>query len=138
MLRMPPQTTEAARIWKDGHINYGGSEFYADGLQAEASAIRAWRNVKALTCGAAFASHMFLEKDRLQCLRATIGEGRRYFVQGGPCRASRAPTHYRPNMHRVCKTAPGTGYKPRYSAFAPADAAPAVSSTAPRGASAAK
>jgi hypothetical protein len=51
---------QAALICKDGHLHYGGSEFYANRLQAEASAIEAWRRVKADSVGARAPPKCFL------------------------------------------------------------------------------
>lgn len=47
-----PHLAEAALICKSGHLHYAGSGFYANRLQAEASAIQAWRHIKADTHGA--------------------------------------------------------------------------------------
>src|SRR5215472_11346358 len=79
LIAMPPPTAEAARICKAGHIYYAGSEFHANRLQAEASAVRAWRQVQAFSHGTSQAAHMFPEKDQLQCARATTNEGWRCF-----------------------------------------------------------
>ena len=51
-------SADAARICKNGHFYYGGSEFHHDKIHAEASAVR-----------------------------ATSQEGWRCFVRGGPCKA---------------------------------------------------
>jgi hypothetical protein len=83
-----PLSAQAALICKSGHLYYGGSEFYANRLQAEASAIHAWRRIKAATYGAARAAKMFPEKEQLHCARATTGEGWRCFVRGAPCHVS--------------------------------------------------
>ncbi len=79
---------QAALICKDGHLHYGGSEFYANRLQAEASAIEAWRRVKAGSVGASRAAKMLPQSEQLHCARATSGEGWRCFVRGGHCRAT--------------------------------------------------
>jgi hypothetical protein len=88
MLVIVPRFAEAAMICKSGHLYYGGSEFYANRLQAEASAIQAWRRVKATTYGATRAAEMFPGKKQLRCAHATTREGWRCFVRGGPCQAS--------------------------------------------------
>jgi hypothetical protein len=85
MLAMTPQTAYSALICKSGHLYYGGSEFHANRSEAEASAINAWRRVKATTEGVARAARMFPHKDQLHCERATTKEGWRCFVRGGPC-----------------------------------------------------
>jgi len=88
LLAIEPRSAEAARICKGGHLYYGGSEFYVNRLQAEASAVRAWRRIKALTYGATRAANMFPEKEQMRCARATASEGWRCFVRGGRCKAS--------------------------------------------------
>jgi hypothetical protein len=85
MLGLTPQAAEAARICKAGHIYYGGSEFHAHRSEAEASAIHAWRRVKAATEGTSHASRMFPPMDQLRCEQAASKEGWRCFVRGGPC-----------------------------------------------------
>jgi hypothetical protein len=40
-------SAQAALICKDGYLHYGGSGLYANRLEAEASAIEAWRRVRA-------------------------------------------------------------------------------------------
>jgi len=88
VLAIAPHVAEAALICKSGHLYYGGSEFYTNRLQAEASAIQAWRRIKASTYGAARAANMFPEKRQLHCAHATTGDGWRCFVRGGPCHAT--------------------------------------------------
>jgi len=88
VLAIAPHVAEAALICKSGHLYYGGSEFYTNRLQAEASAIQAWRRIKASTDGAARAANMFPEKRQLHCAHATTGDGWRCFVRGGPCHAT--------------------------------------------------
>lgn len=85
MLAIAPQGADAALICKSGHLYYGGSEFHADRSQARASAIAAWRRVKARTEGAARAANTFPHNEQLHCERATTKEGWRCFVRGGPC-----------------------------------------------------
>jgi hypothetical protein len=85
MLAIAPQTAGAAVICVNGHLHYGGSEFHANRSEAAASAIDAWRRVKASTEGAARAARMFPHKEQLHCERATTKEGWRCFVRGGPC-----------------------------------------------------
>jgi hypothetical protein len=85
MLAIGPQAADAARICTGGHLHYGGSEFHANRSEAAASAIDAWRRVKASTEGAARAARMFPHKEQLHCERATTKEGWRCFVRGGPC-----------------------------------------------------
>ena len=88
ILVITPHSAAAALICKDGHFYYGGSEFHADRVHAEASAVRAWRRIMAATYGAARAAKMFPEKGQMQCARATTGEGWRCFARGGPCHTS--------------------------------------------------
>ena len=88
MSMLVPQFAQAALICKDGHLHYGGSEFYTNRLQAEASAIQAWRHIKAATHGAARAATMFPEKEQLHCAPAVTGDGWRCFVRAGPCHAA--------------------------------------------------
>ena len=88
VLAMMPRFAEAALICKSGHLYYGGSEFHAKRLQAEASAIQAWRRIKASTYGATRAANMFPEKRQLHCAHATTADGWRCFVRGGPCQAT--------------------------------------------------
>ena len=88
VLAIAPRVAEAALICKSGHLYYGGSEFHANRLQAEASAIQAWRRIKASTYGATRAANMFPEKRQLHCAHATTGDGWRCFVRGGPCQAT--------------------------------------------------
>ena len=85
MLTVAPQSAEAARICKAGHLYYGGSEFHADRSEAQASAIHAWRRIKAETEGTSRASRMFPPTEQVHCERATTKEGWRCFVRGGPC-----------------------------------------------------
>jgi hypothetical protein len=85
MLAIAPQASVAALICKDGHLHYGGSEFHADRSEATASAIDAWRRIKAATEGASRAAKMFPLNEQLHCERATTKEGWRCFVRGGPC-----------------------------------------------------
>ena len=85
MLAVAPRAADAALICVGGHLHYGGSEFHANRSEAEASAIEAWRRVKATTEGAERAARMFPHKEQLHCERATTGEGWRCFVRGGPC-----------------------------------------------------
>jgi hypothetical protein len=84
-LAIGPQTAHSALICKSGHLYYGGSEFHANRSEAQASAIDAWRRIKATTEGAARAAGMFPHKEQLLCECATIKEGWRCFVRGGPC-----------------------------------------------------
>jgi hypothetical protein len=88
VLAIAPHGANAALICKDGHFYYGGSEFHADRVHAEASAVRAWRRIKAATYGTTRAANMFPPKGQMQCARATTGEGWRCFVRGGPCHTS--------------------------------------------------
>jgi len=88
ILSTVPHFAEAALICKDGHLLYGGSGFYANRLQAENSAIQAWRRIKATRNGAASAEKMFPEKEQLHCARPATGHGWRCFVRGGPCGAT--------------------------------------------------
>jgi hypothetical protein len=83
-----PGLAEAALICKIGHLHYGGSGFHANRLQAEASAIQAWRHIKADTYGATRAANMFPEKEQLHCAPAATRDGWRCFVRGGPCLTS--------------------------------------------------
>jgi hypothetical protein len=85
MLAIAPRAADAALICVGGHLHYGGSEFHANRSEAEASAINAWRRVKATSEGAARAARMFPPKEQLHCERATTKEGWRCFVRGGPC-----------------------------------------------------
>lgn len=85
MLASLPQAADAALICKSGHLHYGGSEFHADRSEALASAIDAWRRIKAASEGTARAARMFPHKEQLHCERATTKEGWRCFVRGGPC-----------------------------------------------------
>jgi hypothetical protein len=86
VLAIAPQTANAAPICKSGHLYYGGSEFHANRSKARASAIDAWRRIKATTEGAARAANMLPHHpEQLLCERATTTEGWRCFVRGGPC-----------------------------------------------------
>ncbi len=85
ILTIAPQSADGALICKSGHLYYGGSEFHANRSEARASAIDAWRRIKATTEGAARAAHMFPHNDQLHCERATTKEGWRCFVRGGSC-----------------------------------------------------
>ncbi|MBV9427314.1 MAG: hypothetical protein JO084_06305 [Bradyrhizobiaceae bacterium] len=84
MLLIAPEAADAARICKNGHLHYGGSAFHADRAEAQASAIDAWRRIKAGE-GTARASRMSPPLEQVHCERATTGEGWRCFVRGGPC-----------------------------------------------------
>jgi hypothetical protein len=88
MLGIALASAKPALICKNGHVHYGGSEFHANRLEAEASAIDAWRRVKATSVGRTRADGMFPEKEQLHCARTTTREGWRCFVRGGPCHAS--------------------------------------------------
>jgi hypothetical protein len=88
MLGIVSAAAKPALICKDGHAHYGGSEFHANRLEAAASAIDAWRRVKAISVGRNRADAMFPEKEQLRCARTTIGDGWRCFVRGGPCHVS--------------------------------------------------
>lgn len=85
MLAIAPPAADAALICIDGHLHYGGSEFHANRSEAAASAIDAWRRVKAASEGAARAARMFPHKEQLHCERSTTKEGWRCFLRGGPC-----------------------------------------------------
>jgi hypothetical protein len=85
MLTTAPPSAEAALICKDGQLHYGGSGFYANRVQAEASAVRAWRRVQAVSIGAKRAANMFPKSGQLHCDQAPTGEGWRCFVRGGHC-----------------------------------------------------
>jgi hypothetical protein len=88
MLTVVPPSAQAALICKDGRLHYGGSGFYSDRQEAEASAIEAWRRVKAGSVGASRAAQMFPKSEQFHCARATSGEGWRCFVRGGHCHAT--------------------------------------------------
>jgi hypothetical protein len=88
MLGIASASAKPALICKDGHVHYGGSEFHANRLEAEASALDAWRRGKAISVGRARADSMFPEKKQLHCARTTTGEGWRCFVRGEPCHLS--------------------------------------------------
>jgi hypothetical protein len=85
ILAIAPQTAHSAPICKSGHLYYGGSEFHANRSEARASAVDAWRRIKAATEGAARAANMFPHNEQLLCERAVTKEGWRCFVRGGPC-----------------------------------------------------
>jgi hypothetical protein len=87
-LAIAPAFAKQPLICKGGHVHYGGSEFHANRLQAEASAIDAWRRIRAAAGGPTHADKMFPQKEQLHCARATTGEGWRCFVRGGPCHVS--------------------------------------------------
>ena len=84
-LAIAPQAAHSALICKSGHLHYGGSEFHTNRLEAEASAIDAWRRIKAGTQGSARASRMFPPMEQLRCERAATKAGWRCFVRGGRC-----------------------------------------------------
>lgn len=84
VLAAAPRAADAALICSGGHLHYGGSEFHASRSEATASAVEAWRRVRAQREGAR-AERMFPHGDQLQCERATTQEGWRCFVRGGPC-----------------------------------------------------
>jgi hypothetical protein len=86
-LAVAPISAKEPLICKDGHLHYGGSEFHANRLQAEASAIDAWRRIRTAS-GPTHPDKMFPQKEQLHCARATTGEGWRCFVRGGPCHVS--------------------------------------------------
>ena len=88
MLGIASASAKPALICKDGHVHYGGSEFHANRLEAQASAIDAWRRVKAISLGRTRADSMFPEEKQLRCARASAGEGWRCFVRGEPCHVS--------------------------------------------------
>jgi hypothetical protein len=81
-------SAEAARICKDGHFYYSGSEFHRNRIHAEASAVRAWRAFQARTHGARVAANMFPASSQMRCSHAVSQEGWRCFVRGGPCHTS--------------------------------------------------
>jgi len=85
MLAMAPQAADAARICKGGRLYYSGSEFHADRSEAVASAVDAWRRVKAADEGTSRAHRMFPHTEQLHCERAMTKEGWRCFVRGGHC-----------------------------------------------------
>ena len=85
VLAIAPRTAHSARICKGGHLYYSGSEFQAQRSEAEASAIQAWRRVKARTQGADQAAQMFPAKAQLHCESAVTKTGWRCFVRGGRC-----------------------------------------------------
>jgi hypothetical protein len=87
-LAIAPISAKEPLICKSGHLHYGGSEFHANRLQAEASAIDAWRRIREAAGGPIHADKMFPPKEQLHCARATTGEGWRCFVRGGPCHVS--------------------------------------------------
>lgn len=87
-LTIGPVFSREPLICKSGHLHYGGSEFHANRLQAEASAIDAWRRIRAASGGPTHADTTFPRKEQLHCARATTGEGWRCFVRGGPCHVS--------------------------------------------------
>jgi hypothetical protein len=87
-LAIVPASAKLPLICKNGHLHYGGSEFHVNRLQAEASAIDAWRRIEAAAGGRIQADKMFPQKEQLRCARATTGEGWRCFVRGGPCHIS--------------------------------------------------
>jgi hypothetical protein len=80
-----PQAAHSARICKSGHLYYSGSDFVAERSKAEASAVQAWRRIKARTEGADRASQMLPSNGQLHCERAATKVGWRCFVRGGPC-----------------------------------------------------
>jgi hypothetical protein len=88
LLAVVSDSASAARICKDGHVYYSGSGFYRNRLQAEASAVRAWRAIKAHTYGATAAANMFPPSKQVHCAHATGNEGWRCFVRGGACKAT--------------------------------------------------
>ena len=88
MLAIGPDFADAALICKGGHLYYGGSGFYSNRLEAKASAIQAWRRIKAATYGATRVAKMFPDAKQLHCARATTRDGWRCFVRGGPCHAT--------------------------------------------------
>jgi hypothetical protein len=59
MLTIESPSAQAALICKDGRLHYGGSGFYSNRQEAEASAIEAWRRVRAGSVGASRAAKMF-------------------------------------------------------------------------------
>jgi|SRR6185437_13248630 len=84
-LASAPRTAHSMRLCKNGQLYYSGSEFHAEKSKAEASAVEAWRRVKARTAGADRASRMFPRNGQLLCERAATKSGWRCFVRGGPC-----------------------------------------------------
>jgi hypothetical protein len=88
ILTIASLSAQAALICKDGYLHHGGSGFYANRLEAEASAIEAWRRVRAGNVGASRAAKSFPKSEQLHCARATTGEGWRCFVRGSRCHAT--------------------------------------------------
>jgi len=85
MLATASPSAAAALICKNGQLHYGGSGFYANRVQAEASAVRAWRRAKAVSVGAKRAANMFPKGGQMHCGQTPAREGWRCFVQGGHC-----------------------------------------------------
>ena len=85
VLVLAPQAAEAARICKNGRLYYSGSDFHADRSEAVASAVEAWRRIKAASEGTSRAQKMFPHTEQLHCEQATTKEGWRCFVRGGHC-----------------------------------------------------
>ncbi len=85
LLGFAPNTATAARVCIAGHFHYGGSELHHDRVQAEASAVRAWRAIQAQSHGIKAAANMFPGSKQIQCQHAPGNEGWRCFVRGGPC-----------------------------------------------------
>jgi hypothetical protein len=81
-------SADAARICKDGHFYYSGSELHHNRIHAEASAVRAWRAVQARKHGTRVAANMFPPSSQMRCSRAVGQEGWRCFVRGGACHAT--------------------------------------------------
>jgi hypothetical protein len=85
LLAFAPNTATAARVCIGGHFHYGGSELHHDRINAEASAVRAWRAIQAKSQGARAAANMYPGSKQIHCQHAPSNEGWRCFVRGGPC-----------------------------------------------------
>ena len=88
MLAIGPDFADAALICKGGHLHYGGSGFYSNRLEAEASAIQACAASRRLPMAQTRVAKIFPDAKQLHCARAMTRDGWRCFVRGGPCRAT--------------------------------------------------
>src|SRR5215475_8795992 len=59
LLAFASNTATAARVCIGGHFHYGGSRLHHDRVHAEASAVRAWRAIRAESLGARAAANMY-------------------------------------------------------------------------------
>jgi len=85
LLAVGSNSSSAARVCIGGHFHYGGSELLHDRIQAEASAVRAWRAIQAKSHGARAAAQMYPGSKQIHCQQAPGNAGWRCYVRGAAC-----------------------------------------------------